>query len=718
MAGHSIGSIGGAVGIKFSRRDIFLLLSYNKMEQPKQNPGRLYRDIISLYKKDIINKKIYGDLFWKNKLKELFGWDDQLLVQYLPSYQNNPQEIFLSLLTQTGDVAEGSERYETITNLIPRIGKVGCGDPDCIRLRNLIDYFLEIDFSLNVIKLLVKELARNNNIVILNLLYRMFPKNTDELVYSSLEGAVESENQDLIVLLEKIIKENKLTLPIDTKDPVKQYTISELFQKDVITFKELYYPLIESLSLQGRIDLIKSLLEIITNETVTINKVNITIVILKSLFHNVRYYNTDIIYKTLSYIITNGTIKQVVSIRDNIISNYNTVRSVSGSDHISAKYVYIINEFNSLVTTKVPRIDFDRLSSLNTYQYLPRFKNMKLLAEIQNSVKRVWRLSDCLPGDYKIGEIIYDSDSIIYSLTNNTNINMILKSIILTDSESVYKFRSEVEITELMSNNKIGPHIYGHTECLLGGLHHGLIWMQRLDGTLRDIKDMMSKMELSDMIRQLEDKIFLMHKLDIVHTDLRGGNISYIKTNNNISWYIIDFGDSYHISIDHDIIWNWAVSGFGWSGTYDQFISNDYQNWYNEITYHNVEYRGKYYENLAYQDISLQDQLIYTHGWCYSLAFELAELLDGEVWGTYDDETDFPGHVVVKIKDDIFIDIRGIHTKVFLLEKQHNTILKNISSDKELYDLVYESEYNRSPICSVNFKDIIYKLYLLSTEVL
>ena len=150
-------------------------------------------------------------------------------------------------------------------------------------------------------------------------------------------------------------------------------------------------------------------------------------------------------------------------------------------------------------------------------------------------------------------DIIYDRGNIIYIACFDNDCNYVAKKIrINKDYDEIGcftmadKVRNELVISKLMSDNDIGPKIYdmsiNETEAIM--------IMDKYDGTLDDLLhlyQMDRSIPIDRILNDLENLIYKMHSLNIVHNDLHLRNVLYTKKGKII---LADFGQSLYTTFD------------------------------------------------------------------------------------------------------------------------------------------------------------------------
>lgn len=109
-------------------------------------------------------------------------------------------------------------------------------------------------------------------------------------------------------------------------------------------------------------------------------------------------------------------------------------------------------------------------------------------------------------------------------------------------NESMLRIKNEIEISKKMGDKNIGPKIYDYYLCNFSlnkiSIYIVMEWMN--EGSLNNWmqnNNLTSKQE-KQILKKIED----MHKLGIVHQDIRDDNIFVTKKNKKTEFYIGDFG--------------------------------------------------------------------------------------------------------------------------------------------------------------------------------
>jgi hypothetical protein len=154
------------------------------------------------------------------------------------------------------------------------------------------------------------------------------------------------------------------------------------------------------------------------------------------------------------------------------------------------------------------------------------------------------------------------------------------------DGDYFYKKYDNIEETHwlrisnasrLLSEEKIGPKVIFIDE------NNHMIQYERVIPV--DDKPDIPNMSSSDIVHAITVIINKLHSLGYGHGDLHIENLGY----KDGKFYILDHDTIYKIE---DLYHNnapwlelWMEYGFSWKGSFEDFVHNDYKNWYNAVIY-------------------------------------------------------------------------------------------------------------------------------------
>jgi len=125
---------------------------------------------------------------------------------------------------------------------------------------------------------------------------------------------------------------------------------------------------------------------------------------------------------------------------------------------------------------------------------------------------------------------------------------------------------------KFLSENGFGPAVYKITE-RPGSLQIEMEMVNPLSPY--EVPEGINPEDLREQINILVERL---HEADWAHGDLHLENIGL---NSEGLPVILDYDTMYHISQGADEEWlqRWMAEGFGWEGTYEDFVNYDYENW-------------------------------------------------------------------------------------------------------------------------------------------
>ena len=185
---------------------------------------------------------------------------------------------------------------------------------------------------------------------------------------------------------------------------------------------------------------------------------------------------------------------------------------------------------------------------------------------------------DCYPG-YQIVKLLSEDTNILYEVepvSDSSHTTYIMK--VYRGKDALKRYSNEICYLTFLSSYDIAPRVIYHKRCnddaavaIIEKFSYSVKDLVEDEDVFADIKE--------DLIAQIDQKIGLMHQLDIGHGDLHPGNI--VVNLNPLRAAIIDFEYAYKISAgEHDPrVKEWMKRGFDWTGTYSEFVEYDLQNW-------------------------------------------------------------------------------------------------------------------------------------------
>ena len=180
------------------------------------------------------------------------------------------------------------------------------------------------------------------------------------------------------------------------------------------------------------------------------------------------------------------------------------------------------------------------------------------------SVIKDFVIIDCLAEKgYHLGQLLGEgAQSVVYSVLDSDNNEYAAKFIInIEDYHIEYEFCNEAWILKWLtdSNDQIVPKFYDSWQCngymieygqprdsgKIDSMKVGVIIMEKMDGNLESIlkERSISVQTLVDWIKQIEQlSLKLTGKYRVIHYDLFPRNIFYRIIDDQMSFYIADFG--------------------------------------------------------------------------------------------------------------------------------------------------------------------------------
>jgi len=135
-------------------------------------------------------------------------------------------------------------------------------------------------------------------------------------------------------------------------------------------------------------------------------------------------------------------------------------------------------------------------------------------------------------------------------------------------------FTNSLKISKIMASNGISPQVLSHSYDNLEIVYE-FIESVALNGN--DTTNIIASIFINN-VHELVDK---MHALGYCHGDLHLGNI----INGKDRVYLIDFDQSFNIEKGRTQtkVLNYMKDYYDWTGTYEQFVQYDYDNFLDEV---------------------------------------------------------------------------------------------------------------------------------------
>ncbi len=192
--------------------------------------------------------------------------------------------------------------------------------------------------------------------------------------------------------------------------------------------------------------------------------------------------------------------------------------------------------------------------------------------------------SDCHQG-YVITKRIDDATNKLFFVESiDSHVPAVMK-IYAGDADVMKRFEKDDEYLRLLSRYGIAPNVYYSARCNPGA---GIIILEKFEQSLKQLVEDGTYAALPDEMKRriicmIAAKVEAMHDLGIAHGDLHANNI--VLNLNPLRVAIIDYEYAFSIGEGrtNPEVQKWMEKGFGWEGTYDEFVAWDLENWRGEL---------------------------------------------------------------------------------------------------------------------------------------